>query len=843
MIIAQKQLLTRNNHLLQQRGILESARESGWQDAYKFFPDIGKQWGWKYPLVDPLTCEPIDYFWKNADNTQKGKKYRPFDGSLTDYWAGTWYIPEPQKVMEAVRDNEGVLYIANGAPSLLAYRAAGYYNSIAGRAETKPPEKLALVLTKYGVTRVLYPVDNDTAGKQSAEHWREALRGTGIDFEPLQWQTDNPKYDANDAWIESQFDKALFTKKVNNCLPLKLAPPKPRPTYDNADYSDNAPLIEKIISRLGIQHWNQSGYARKNVFSPFRDEKVPDFNINRDTGVGYDFGTGISYSPKQIADALGISYEKPQKTKKQDKPVEKHESLLDLILYDKPLENPALPIVETAESLRVKNKSWIKQQYLPTSWLRAVIALTDSRSSVVIVLMKLHHAFLNKDLDSSDFTIAQVLEAIGLPRGSTSAAIKTLENWGFVRDSNLYSMNITTKGNNSQQNSKGGRPARHYEIVDNPYVLALEFAERLDYYVVEYHTKNSFSPRLHTMASLQGMSLGDLEQWSKRNDILVSSATRRNIETDMTHWLECLTGIDRYDYFEYELEDITPLKLKTAIFENHLNKYSDGVQMSQHEICRLLGSKSTSNLAEILFSIGAISIPQQAWFEVDSPNKADITNMLIEASKPNNGRRGGVALAINFKTYGGKWLRNLAYVGTGAAHEKWEEARGTIDDLRIYVKLPNFYRFKTNQELDNEAEIFEESQTIEPPKPVEIDENIDSQIETDCEPVKAPEKPKNKKRRVAYSAKEGRNWDSHDSQWLFTQLQAEVFCWLNCELLENGIIRNMRGEVIKELDSNIEIIQFVASEITRLEILAPYHESSDFFGSDDLDFETINPPF
>ena len=67
-------------------------------------------------------------------------------------------------------------------------------------------------------------------------------------------------------------------------------------------------LIDALASRLGVTRWKSNGWARKNISSPFRNDRHPSATFNRNSGVLHDFGTGESYSPTQVADQLGIDW-------------------------------------------------------------------------------------------------------------------------------------------------------------------------------------------------------------------------------------------------------------------------------------------------------------------------------------------------------------------------------------------------------------------------------------------------------------------------------------------------------------------------------------------------------
>ncbi|MEL6407004.1 MAG: hypothetical protein AAFR81_21715 [Chloroflexota bacterium] len=290
--------------ILSRRGIASTAKNAGWIPyPYRNFA------GWAYPVHDPFTGEIIARRWKATDKNSRMKYgWLP---SKPEHPYADWYIL-PASV-DAISRADGVAYLANGEPSLLAYHSAGIQNAIATTlSEVGIPKNLIATLSKLGIHRLLYPVDNDTAGEKSAVKWRDALTESGIDFVPFSWGASAPeKADANDIWIACQFDSDAFAKTLNTLSPLALpAPETPKNTLlDDTDF-DRTPqgLIDALANALGITGWKSNGWAQKNISSPFRQDAKPSATFNRDSGVLHDFGTGESYSPTQIAEQLGIDW-------------------------------------------------------------------------------------------------------------------------------------------------------------------------------------------------------------------------------------------------------------------------------------------------------------------------------------------------------------------------------------------------------------------------------------------------------------------------------------------------------------------------------------------------------
>jgi len=289
--------------VLQRRGILESSKAAGWQEQqYKHSA------GWAYPVIDYTTGDVIAQRWKAAPG-QSGMKYGWIPGK-PDTSAANWYITKG--TAEAVAAADGVAYLANGEPALLAYQAAGIDNVIATTlSEVAVPVDAIDALRAMGIHRLIYPIDNDGAGTKSGANWRDALSGTGIDVEVLSWGDDAPdKADANDIWITCHFNRDDFQTRLAGLMAADLPAPVQKETPDfDPDAFEGTPagLIDAIAAALQVKRWKSNGWS-VNVSSPYHEDKKPSFGINKDSGVGRDFATGENYSPTQIAERLGIDW-------------------------------------------------------------------------------------------------------------------------------------------------------------------------------------------------------------------------------------------------------------------------------------------------------------------------------------------------------------------------------------------------------------------------------------------------------------------------------------------------------------------------------------------------------
>lgn len=292
-------------NLLKKRGIDKIAKQHDWKPATNYGP------GWAYPVYDYETGNVLAHRFKGKPGTKM--KYGWIPGK-PDHANADWYIlPETP---DAIKANNGVCYLANGEPSLLAYHAAGIHNAIATTlSEVGIPKNLIDVLQGFGISRLIYPVDNDSAGEKSAINWRDALRDSVIDYESLSWGEFAPKKaDANDMWILAEFAPVIFRETLRNAIPLQLPAPEvtklPQITSDFTRTPDG--LISAIISQAESRGYRGHGeWVNGKCLFPenhTHGDRNPSAGINKTSGVFNCFTCGKSLSVKKVAEHFNINW-------------------------------------------------------------------------------------------------------------------------------------------------------------------------------------------------------------------------------------------------------------------------------------------------------------------------------------------------------------------------------------------------------------------------------------------------------------------------------------------------------------------------------------------------------
>ena len=287
---------------LQARGIWHAAQMLGWR---------AQRDGWQYP-VQALDGTQRTQRWKAYDSDHVPKyRWQPNKPEGCDYYFG-------DGLRAAIAQADGTLFVAAGEVDVLTYISADLPNVIAWFGETSIPRTLASDLEGLGVTHVIYLPDRDKTGFKSAVKLRDALRETTIHVDVRQLPaTLGDKADTNDLWQAVDFCAQAFQQAIENAPQITLPAPKTPRRRDYTGFeTDDTDLdyqraVEAIFSQieqaLDIQRYRDNGWSQP-VHCLFHDDKKPSANWNKDSGVMHCFACGESYSPKDVAEQLGMTY-------------------------------------------------------------------------------------------------------------------------------------------------------------------------------------------------------------------------------------------------------------------------------------------------------------------------------------------------------------------------------------------------------------------------------------------------------------------------------------------------------------------------------------------------------
>lgn len=289
---------------LQRRGIAEQATAAEWH-PYTYGGRPGWVWSVSYPGGTARR-------WKAADSQKPKNKWLPTKPDDCKY-----YIPQTvDRLIAAVANADGVLWIANGEPSLLAHLAAGIQNVVCWFGETQPPHTLADDARQWGTRTVCYPADKDDAGLKGALAVRKLLKASGIDFRPLQWGDELPEHgDANDAWIAVEFDAWSFSDLLHGLGALLLPADELPPASTAFRHSEGtlkhdeaiAEVVRIVEARPGRYGRTRRNGDYLNFCCPLHDEHEPSAGINLKTGAFTCFVCD-SFKLAEVCEKLGIDY-------------------------------------------------------------------------------------------------------------------------------------------------------------------------------------------------------------------------------------------------------------------------------------------------------------------------------------------------------------------------------------------------------------------------------------------------------------------------------------------------------------------------------------------------------
>lgn len=532
---------------LDHRRILDPALTMGWQPH---------KHGAKYPVFDPETGEIVAERWKAASGQSRHKYLWIPAGRTANYYTAPG-LPD------TIAGADGLLWVANGEPSVLAFHAAGIKNVLSWFGEGSIPKSVVKDFLAMGVSRVIYLPDNDYAGYQAAIKFRDMLQGSGIDYEFKTWgksqvdlihvdktsgkQTpyiacdDVPaKADANDIWKLVAADSASFTQRLSNAPVMQLPTPEPKrqQAFDDSEFEETPQgLIDAIASALGIERYKPSGWS-KHVTSPFREDRNPSFSLNSESGVGIDWGDNKrSYSPTQIAERFGIDWRRfyPQR--------ERREASGTSDDYGKPessCEKPAAP-----------GQVWFPEG-LPDSW-RSLLLNYMGKTAAAIIEMA-NEAARRGLLDASCFCVDDLIIAMGSTQFRLSA--KTIRNQ-FAELKTIFfpesdTLNTNNKRNtlsDSGNNSCGGRPTTSYafqSLTTTRVLLIQRVKTRIEEHFMPPNQQDSVMP-IYTgdMLQAEGMGIPDeqaaltatvLNKHEAVNKVHAREAQRRQIIEKRIDW-------------------------------------------------------------------------------------------------------------------------------------------------------------------------------------------------------------------------------------------------------------------------------------------------------------------
>jgi hypothetical protein len=276
----------------------------------------GERWIYETRLMDGGTCKRGKAF-----NSASTPKYtwvpEKAQGAL-------YFYPPGRSLSEAIKADNGVLYMAGGDIGTMSLMSAGLWNVTNTFGDSSIPATLAADMQKLGVKRLVLLPDRDTSGQRWACKIRDLMIPVGLDIDleakvlpfPLQ---DSHGMDVNDWWINlcdttpsDEDEKALLREQITTLKEWRL----PEPERKSTDVPDAVlgPLelpqdfITAITNALDTEpRYNGTGWTRKPVRCPFHDDAHPSAFWNAHMAIlRCHSACGKSYLAKEVGEKLGI---------------------------------------------------------------------------------------------------------------------------------------------------------------------------------------------------------------------------------------------------------------------------------------------------------------------------------------------------------------------------------------------------------------------------------------------------------------------------------------------------------------------------------------------------------
>lgn len=758
--------------ILKQRGIDTQADLAGWQETDNY---------WQYPVFAPDGAI-IAYRLKKYPFADVKAKYLWKTEKPTDSNAEWYVLPETDK---AIKDAGGVAYISNGEPALLAYHAAGVHNVLTTTlSEIAFPKDGVVYLKALNITRLLYPVDNDKAGQKAAVNWRDALRGSGIDFEAFAWGDIPEKADANDVWMNLNFDGQAFQDTLKNLAPLELpAPSEPLPVKaHNIDYSGAYAEIKKAI----YDSLSATGHFTGKKFRSGFYQMTCIHHDDHDASAGYHPETGVincfvcgTHKLNANTLALGIdiqSYFPKQEGKKKPKKADFSQFHAALDELGKAQEN----LVEISHEQYINDDimgrvmayeagqfvSFVKTNHLPLSLLSASMTLSTGSSSFALFIGRLHTA-IKDGLLPSVFTRDMLIKALKLNPRTISKCLIEANHLGFTYElRTLNSINNILPQAFAPNLANGGKPPMLYALELSFEDIQSRLNGMLEIFYLEKHARKAMVLPTGTLAGQMGLDDTECKQWYDLAKIALQEDWNKQAKRDFDKelfgdgvnwhgWQKALSSDYGFnlDYFSFE----DSRDLRGAILLEWITKVRP--QNSRDELMRLLGC-SDPIIDATMDSMNIISIKQNEKVEIEAPST--VKGMQFEFNRIQRELR-GKCWKISFFV-DNEWLASddRSYLKTYAT---WA---GKAKKVFMIVTVPSYQRPMTEDEILERDEKRAQEQAEK--------ENL--VFVGDTPKVASSDKPKTEPNLVASSEEKAApsvlKWDRHSYKFQYNQVRLAV---------------------------------------------------------------------
>lgn len=297
---------------LEQRGILQAATAAGW-GGYT----LNGTPGWVYPLfrADGSEWQNVSR-WKALDSNHQPKYMWLYpEPDMTKPEGCDWYwLPGAAGVVKTTH----TLHLVCGEPDALTFWEAGIRGVTSFFGEGSIPKNFIPALTKLGVTKVVYWMDNDEPGWTAAQDVYDALDGSGIVFEGKIFHPDYK--DPNEFWVHCGFDEPAFRAAFETALPQPFF--EMAPSGGSGHNSSTDPINPRVLEALksvytSRKHRQRGEWITCSCPNPAHTDKRPSFGYNTVSGNGNCFACG-GMNVKTQCEYLGIDvsglggyYERP----------------------------------------------------------------------------------------------------------------------------------------------------------------------------------------------------------------------------------------------------------------------------------------------------------------------------------------------------------------------------------------------------------------------------------------------------------------------------------------------------------------------------------------------------
>lgn len=366
-------------------------------------PDLAQLRGFTADVIKEFNVRNNGNGWEydtktlNGDKATRWKSYSSTcpEGSSPSEWHkylwkpskptdAKYFYPPIKSLMDAIKAEEGVLWLVGGEMAVMAMFSAKIENVTSFFGDNTIPETLLQDLKALGVTELRVVADRDNSGQTMAVNVRDRLKddlSISLFFIALPYPVEAKHgKDVNDFWLEKKEKPEDFYMNLMLLDEWKLPESEIKPVLPNTHFetmdTDKLPQTFKDAILRDVEgrgkktvKWGANGWS-SNFPCPFHDDQVASAGFNRESMSFKCFTTCGSMNAKTYGEKVGIQL----RDYLDSTPTIPAEKIIPLPVEVKSVEpKPLRPALPAGVTLTTSQKALAKQG---RKWLDDYLAWT-----------------------------------------------------------------------------------------------------------------------------------------------------------------------------------------------------------------------------------------------------------------------------------------------------------------------------------------------------------------------------------------------------------------------------------------------------------------------------------